>query len=50
MPKISFKIRQLNVGIFPCVKTTSLNPDEHMAIKSPAKSQRKVVRKDQLHY
>ena len=54
------KTRRVHLGIFPCVITTSLNPDAHMAInadfdmvrqrKSPAKSQRKVVRKDQLHY
>ena len=50
----------VNVGTFPCVKTTSLRPnalmEEHVSSdmlrlkKSPAKSQRKVVRKDQLHH
>ena len=49
-----------NFGIFPCVKTTSLRLDakreEHVSSdmmrlrRSPARSQRKVVRKDQLHY
>ena len=48
----------VNLGIFPSVETTSLNPDVDTTInagvdmlrqrKSPAKSQRKVVRKDQL--
>ena len=48
------------MGILPFVKTTSLRPDanmeEHVSSdmlrlrKSPGKSQRKVVRKDQLHY
>ena len=43
-----FSTSYVNVGIFPCVKTTSVNPDAHMAInadfdmlrqrKSPAKS------------
>ena len=52
-------IHHVNVGL-PCVKTTSLRPDanleEHVSSdmmrlrRSPARSQRKVVRKDQLHY
>ena len=56
----SFKNRHVNFGIFPCVWITGLNPDAHMATnadfdmsrqrKRPAKSQRKVVRKDQLHH
>ena len=54
------KKRHVNFDIFPCVRITSQNPDAQMAIdadfdmlrqrKSPAKSQRKVVRKDQFHY
>ena len=52
------KNRHVNFGIHPCVKTTSLRPDAYMAtdaifdmmrqMKSPAKNQRKMVRKDQL--
>ena len=55
-----FKIRHVDSGILPCVKTTSLRPDAYVAKnadsdmlrlrRSPAKKQRKVVRKDQLHY
>ena len=54
------KHHQVVFGILPCVKTRSLRPDanleEHVSSdtlrlrKSPARSQRKVVRKDQLHY
>ena len=50
----------VNFGILPCIKTASLGPDAHMEMnadidmlrqrKSPAKSQKKVVRKHQLHY
>ena len=52
------KIRHVNVGILLCVKTTSLRPDAYVEEnvssdmlrlrRSPAKSQRKMVRKDQL--
>ena len=51
-------IRHVNFGILPCVKSTSLgldaNLEEHVSsdmlrqMRSPARSQRKVVRKDQL--
>ena len=54
------KTRHVNFGILPCVKATSLRPDvnleEHVASdmlrlrRSPARSQFKVVRKDQLHH
>ena len=53
------KTRYVNFGILPCVKTTSLRTDacveENVSSdmlrlrRSPAKSQRKMVRKDQLH-
>ena len=56
----SIKARHGIVGILPCVKTTSLRPganlEEHVPSdmlrlrRSPARSQRKVVRKDQLHH
>ena len=52
------KIRHGAIGILPYVKTTLLRLDANMAssaifdmltqMRSPAKSQRKVVRKDQL--
>ena len=52
--------RHVNSGIFLCVKTTSLRLDANLEKhgssdmlrlrKSPARNQRKVVRKDQLHY
>ena len=58
--KFFLKTRHVNVGIFLCVKTSSLRPDAKMEEdvssdmlrprRRPAKSQRKVVRKDQLHY
>ena len=54
------KTRHVKLGILPCVKTTSLKTDENMARnaisdllrprKSPARSQRKVVQKDQLRH
>ena len=54
------KKHHVNFGICPCVKSTNLNSDGHMAINadfdilrhrnSPVRSQRKVVRKDHLHY
>ena len=54
------KPRHIVFGILPCVKTTSLRPDAHLEEhvssdmlrrrRSPATSQRKEVRKDQLHY
>ena len=54
------KTRHVKFGILPYVKTTSLKNDACMEEnvssdtlrlrRSPAKSQRKVVRKDQLHY
>ena len=54
------KIRHVDSGILPCVTTTSLRPDTYMEkhvssdmlrlMKSPANSQRKVVRKEQLRY
>ena len=54
------KTGHVDFGILPCVKTTSLRPDAYMKehvssdmlrlTRSSAKSQRKVVRKDQLHY
>ena len=50
----------VEIGILPCVKTTSLRLDANLEesvssdmlrlMRSPAKSQRKVVRNDQLHY
>ena len=50
--------RHVMIGIHPCVKITSLRQDAYTAInvcfdmsrprKSPARSQRKMVRKDQL--
>ena len=53
-------IRHVNFGILPCVKTTSLKLDAHLAQNAfsdmlrfrrrPSSSQRKVVRKDQLFY
>ena len=53
------KTRHVNCGILPCVKTSSLRPDAFLEEnvysdmlrlrRSPARSQRKVVRKDQLH-
>ena len=53
-------IRHVAIGILPCVKTTGLRPDanmeEHVSSdmlrlrRSPARSQRKVVRKDPLLY
>ena len=55
----SVRIHHVTIGILPCVKTTSLRLDKYMATnaifdmlrlrKSPARSQRKVVQKDQLH-
>ena len=52
VPSHVFKIRHVDSGILPCVKTTSLSADSDMLRlrRSPAKKQRKVVRKDQLHY
>ena len=54
------KNRHVNFGILPCVKTTRQKKDAFMERsvsldmlrqrKSPTKGQRKVVRKDQLHY
>ena len=54
------KTRHVEFGILPCAKTTSLRPDatleENVSSdmlrwrRSPARSQRKEVRKDQLHY
>ena len=54
------KTRHVIIGILACVKITSLRQDEYMAKdasldmlrrrRSPAKSQRRVVRKDQLPY
>ena len=54
------KTRRVCFGIFPCVNTSSLRPDanleEHVSsdmlrlMRSPARSQRKVVRKDQLFF
>ena len=51
-------IRHVAVGLLPCVTTTSLRPDAYMEenvssdtlrlMRSPAKSQTKVVRKDQF--
>ena len=53
-------IRHVFFGILPHVQTTSLRLDAHVAtsaifdilrqMRSPAKSQTKVVRKDQLLY
>ena len=53
------KTLHVNFGILPCLKTTSLRLDANMDVhvssdmlrlrRSPARSQRKVVRKDQLH-
>ena len=55
-----FKTGHVDFGILPCVQTTRLRPDAYMKehvssdmlrlTRSPAKSQRKVVRKDHLHY
>ena len=60
LQKLGKKKSHENVGILPCVETTSLRPDanveEHVSSnmlrlrRSPARSQRKVVRKDQWHY
>ena len=54
------KLHHVYFGTLPCVKTTSLRPDANLEEnvssdilrlrKSPARSQRKVVRKDQLHH
>ena len=53
------KTRHVDFGILPCAKTTSLRPFAYMEenvssdmrlMRCPAKSQRKVVRKDQLLY
>ena len=54
----SVKIRHVSSGILPCVLITTLKKDVYMATnaifdmltqnESPAKSQRKVVQKDQL--
>ena len=53
-------IRHVANGTLPCIETTSLRLDATLAtgaifdilrqMRSPEKSQRKVVRKDQLHY
>ena len=58
--KIVKKNRHVTIGILTCVKITSLRQDVYMAKdaslhmlrrrRSPAKSQRRVVRKDQLPY
>ena len=54
------KSRHVVFGILPCVKTTSLRLDANLEEnvssdmsrrkRSPSRSQRKAVRKDQLHY
>ena len=54
------KTHQEKFGIVPCVKTMSLSPDVYVEenvssdmlrlMIGPVKSQKKVVRKDQLHY
>ena len=53
----SVRTRRVVIGTFPYVKITSLRLDAYVAVavsdtlrrrKSPARSQRKVVRKDQL--
>ena len=56
----SVRTRRAIIGTLPCVSLTGLNQDAHVAknansdtlrsMGSPARSQRKVVRKDQLHY
>ena len=56
----SVRVRHVSFGTLPCVSITNLIKDVYMAtnaisdmlrlMKRPARSQRKVVRKDQLHY
>ena len=56
----SVRTRHVIIGTLPCVRITSMNPDATMAtdaisdmmrrMRCPAKSRRKVVRKDQLPY
>ena len=58
--KLQKKKRHVKVGIFPCVKTTTLRmgaslvkhavSDMLRQRKSPAEGQRNVVQKDQVHY